>query len=61
MFAKLTGPRIAKNVILATMMWDKLDAKFHDGDKLEKILKEEYWKVMIHYLRQKDGAVILEG
>jgi hypothetical protein len=49
MFAKLTGPRSAKSVILATTMWDKLNAKFDDGDKREKILKEEYWNVMIRH------------
>ena len=48
MFAELTGPRSTKNVILTTMMWDKLSFKFDDGTKQEKILKEEYWNIMIH-------------
>jgi hypothetical protein len=46
MFEELTGSRSAKNIVLATTMWDKL---FEDdnGDKREKDLKEEYWNAMI--------------
>ena len=46
MFEELTGSRSAKNVILATTMWDKL-SEFAEGDKREKGLKEEYWNAMI--------------
>jgi len=63
MFAELTGPRSAKNVVLATTMWDKLHPKFDDGNKRENGLKENYWKVMIHngatverFLNDSDSA-----
>ena len=46
MFEKLTGSRSAKNVVLATTMWDKLYGD-DDGDKREMGLKEEYWNAMI--------------
>ena len=49
MFAELTGPRSAKNVILVTTMWDKLIPEFDDGNEREKGLKEEYWNVMIYH------------
>ena len=49
MFAELTGSRSAKNVVLATTMWDRLHPKFDDGDKREKVWKEQYWDVMIHH------------
>ena len=49
MFAELTGPRSAKDIILTTTMWDKLNPKFDDGGKWKKILKKEYWNAMIHY------------
>ena len=48
MFAELTGPKSAKNVVLATTTWDKL-SEDDDGDEWEKSLKEEYWNVMIHH------------
>jgi len=48
MFAELTGPRSAKNVVLATTMWDKLP-EFNDGDDWEKGSKKEYWNAMIHH------------
>ena len=48
MFEELTGSRSAKNVTLATTMWDKL-SKFDDGDEREKGLKEEYWNAMIDH------------
>ena len=46
MFEELTGPRSAKNVVLATTMWDKLYGD-GDGDKRETDLKEKYWNGMI--------------
>ena len=49
MFEELTGPGIAKNVVLATTMWDKLHPKFDDGNKQEKDLEKKYWNVMIHH------------
>jgi hypothetical protein len=50
MFAELTGPRSAKNVVLATTMWDKLNPKFkNDGIEQETDLKQNYWNVMIHH------------
>jgi hypothetical protein len=49
MFAELTGPRAAENVVLATTMWDKLHPKLDNGSKREQCLKEEYWNVMIHH------------
>jgi len=49
MFEELTGPRSAKNVVLATTMWDKLHPQFDDGNKREKGLEEKYWNVMIHH------------
>jgi hypothetical protein len=49
-FAELTGPGSAKNVVLATTMWDTLGPMMVDvGNKREKRLKEEYWNVMIHH------------
>jgi len=49
MFAGLTGPGSAKNVVLATTMWDKLHPQLDDGDKREKGLEQRYWNVMIHH------------
>ena len=49
MFEELTGPRSAKNVVLATTMWDKLHPEFDDGNKREKGLEKKYWNVMIHH------------
>ena len=49
MFAALTGPGSAKNVVLATTMWDKLHPQFDDGNKREKDLEKRYWNVMIHH------------
>jgi len=49
MFEELTGPRSAKNVVLATTMWDKLHPQFDDGNKRVKGLEEKYWNVMIHH------------
>ena len=49
MFKELTGPRSAKNVVLATTMWDKLHPQFDDGNKREKDLEKRYWNVMIHH------------
>ena len=48
MFAGLTGPQSAKNVVFATTMWDKLE-EFDDGDEREKNLKEEYWNAIIRH------------
>jgi len=48
MFEKLTGPRSAKNVVLATTLWDKLTEP-DEGDNREKGLKEEYWNGMIDH------------
>ena len=63
-FAELTGPRSAKNVVLATTMWDTLGPMMIDVEnKREKRLKEEYWNVMIHrgatvqrFLNHSDSA-----
>jgi hypothetical protein len=50
MFTKLTGLRSAKNVVLATTMWDTLGAKFDAiGTTRERALKKEYWNVMIDH------------
>ena len=49
MFEELTGPGSAKNVILASTMWDKLHPKFDDGNTREKDLEKKYWNVMIHH------------
>jgi hypothetical protein len=49
MFAELTGPKSAKNVILATTKWDKLHFQLDRGDGVEKGLEESYWNVMIHH------------
>jgi len=49
MFSELTGHRGAKNVVLATTMWDRLHPSLDDGSKREKEIKEEYWKAMIHH------------
>jgi hypothetical protein len=50
MFTKLTGLRSAKNVVLATTMWDTLGAKFDAiGTTREQALKKEYWNVMIDH------------
>ena len=49
MFAELTGPGSAKNVVLATTMWDKLHPQLDDGNKREKGLENRYWNVMIHH------------
>ena len=49
MFAELTGPKSAKNVVLATTMWDKLHPEIVDeGSKRENDLKE-YWKDMLDH------------
>lgn len=47
MFAELPCSRIAKNLVLATTMWDKLSPEFDDGNKQEQTWKEEYWNDMI--------------
>lgn len=47
MFAELPGPTIAKIVVLATTMWDKLSPEVDDGNKREQTWKEEYWNDMI--------------
>ena len=49
MFAELTGPGSAKNIVLVTTMWDKLHPQFDDGHKREKGLEKKYWNVMIHH------------
>ena len=49
MFEELTGSRSAKNVVLATTMWDRLHPQFDDGNKREKDLEKKYWNVMIHH------------
>jgi hypothetical protein len=49
MFAKIIGREdIAKSVVFATTMWDKLDWE-SDGDARENVLKEEYWNAMIDH------------
>ena len=53
MFETLAGLRSAKNVVLATTMWDRLGHKFDVGQKREEGLKEVYLDVMIHH----DAAV----
>ena len=49
MFAELTGPGSAKNVVLVTTMWDIFGSKISSGNKREHDLKKEYWNVMIHH------------
>ena len=49
MFEELTGPKSAKNVVLASTMWDKLHPKFDNGNTREKDLEKKYWNVMIHH------------
>jgi len=50
MFAELTGPGSAKNVVLATTMWDILGPMMAGvGNRREQRLKDEYWNVMIHH------------
>jgi len=49
MFAELPGSIIAKNVVFATTMWDRLDPKFDDGNKREQGWKEEYWNDVIRH------------
>lgn len=49
MFAELTGPGSAKNVVLATTMWDLLGSRINGGKKREQRLKEEYWNIMVHH------------
>ena len=63
MFAELTGPKSAKNVVFATTMWDILGSKINSGKKREQGLIEEYWKAMIHrgatverFLNDSDSA-----
>lgn len=51
-FKELTGPGSAKNVLLATTMWDKL-IDSDDGDYRENRLKVDYWKGMI-----EEGAAV---
>ena len=53
MFSELTGCRGAKNVVLATTMWDRLYPTLDDGFKQEKGLKAKYWKAMI-----RNGATV---
>ena len=54
MFEELTGLRSAKNVVLVTTMWDKLNLEYqHEGDEREKGLKTKYWNTMIDH----DAAV----
>ena len=49
-FAELTGPGSAKNVVLATTMWDILGPMMDDvGNRREQRLKNEYWNVMIYH------------
>jgi hypothetical protein len=49
-FAELTGPGSAKNVVLATTMCDILGPMMDDvGSRREQRLKREYWNVMIHH------------
>ena len=49
-FAELTGPDSAKNVVLATTMWDILGPMMDDvGEKREQRLKTEYWNIMIDH------------
>jgi hypothetical protein len=52
MFKELTGSGGAKNVVLATTMWDKLSRDVN-GDEQETGLKEKYWNAMID-----EGAAI---
>lgn len=53
MFAELIGRKdIAKSVVFATTMWDRLESKFF-GDNRETALKEEYWNATID-----DGATV---
>jgi len=49
MFEELTGSKSAKNVVLATTMWDKINSKIDDGNKRETNLKEKYWNTMIDH------------
>jgi len=63
-FAELTGPGSAKNVVLATTMWDTLGPVMVDiGNRREQRLKDEYWNVMIRrgatihrFLNDSDSA-----
>jgi hypothetical protein len=48
-FAELTGPESARNVVLATTMWDILGLSSDVGNNREERLKKEYWNVMIHH------------
>ena len=48
-FAELTGPGSAKNVVLATTMWDILGPMADIGNKREQHLKDEYWNIMIYH------------
>ena len=50
-FAELTGPGSAKNVVLATTRWDILGPMMAGvGNRREQRLKDEYWNVMIHHV-----------
>ena len=49
MFAELTGPKSAKNVVLATTLWDILGLVPDVGNRREQRLKDEYWNIMIHH------------
>jgi len=50
MFAELTGPRSAKNVVLVTTMWDTLNPTCqNEGVEREKGLKTKYWNTMIYH------------
>jgi len=49
-FAELTGPGSAKNVVLATTRWDILGPMMAGvGNRREQRLKDEYWNVMIQH------------
>jgi hypothetical protein len=53
MFGELTGRKGTESVVLATTMWDRLHPELDDGNKREKGLKKQYWKVMI-----RNGAAV---
>ena len=46
-FAELTGLGSAKNVVLATTMWDMLGHMADATSKWEQRWKDKYWNVMI--------------
>ncbi|TFK33953.1 hypothetical protein BDQ12DRAFT_690350 [Crucibulum laeve] len=45
MFGELYGDKAARNVILVTTMWDRVQR--HLGEKRESELKSKYWKVLL--------------